>query len=68
MMGRFSLGYPGLIHANVGDALREFLTKVGRSQDQLLTPDEDGIIPVLDSEWFEDDIVARTRDFLRLWE
>ncbi len=29
------------------------------------TPDEDGIIPVLDGEWFEDDIVARTRDFLR---
>ena len=28
-------------------------------------PDQDGIIPVLDGEWFEDDIVARTRDFLR---
>ena len=26
---------------------------------------KDGIIPVLDGEWFEDDIVARTRDFLR---
>jgi len=30
-----------------------------------ILPDEDGIIPVLDGEWFEDDIVARTRDFLR---
>ena len=29
-------------------------------------PDEDGIIPVLDGEWFDDDIVARTRDFLRV--
>jgi len=28
-------------------------------------PDQDGIIPVLDGEWFEDDIVARTREFLR---
>ena len=28
-------------------------------------PDEDGILPVLDREWFEDDIVARIRDFLR---
>ena len=28
-------------------------------------PDEDGIIPVLDGEWFEDDIVARFRVFLR---
>ena len=31
----------------------------------LFSPDQDGIIPVLDGEWFEDDIVARTRDFLR---
>jgi hypothetical protein len=29
-------------------------------------PDPDGILPVLDGEWFEDDIVARTRDFLRV--
>ena len=39
---------------------------MGQPQDQLtFAPDEDGIIPVLDGEWFEDDIVARTRDFLR---
>jgi hypothetical protein len=30
-----------------------------------ILPDEDGILPILDGEWFEDDIVARTRDFLR---
>ena len=66
MMGRYSLDHPGLILANAGDTLREFLAKVGRPQDQLtFAPDEDGIIPVLDGEWFEDDIVARTRDFLR---
>ena len=29
-------------------------------------PDEDGIIPVLDGEWFDDDIVARTKEFLRV--
>jgi hypothetical protein len=29
-------------------------------------PDEDNIIPVLDGEWFEDDIVARFRDFLKV--
>jgi len=28
-------------------------------------PDRDGILPVLDGEWFEDDVVTRTRDFLR---
>ena len=27
--------------------------------------DQDGILPLLDGEWFEDDIVARTREFLR---
>lgn len=66
MIGRYSLDKPGLILANAGDTLREFLAKVGRSQDQLtLVPDEDGIIPVLDGEWFEDDIVARVHAFLR---
>lgn len=66
MMGRYSPDHPGLILANAGDSLREFLEKVGKPLDQLtFPPDEDGIIPVLDGEWFEDDIVARTRDFLR---
>ncbi|MCW5797310.1 MAG: BREX-1 system adenine-specific DNA-methyltransferase PglX [Nitrospira sp.] len=66
MMGRYSLDKPGLILANAGDTLREFLAKVGRSQAQLIfAPDEDGIIPVLDGEWFEDDIVARAQAFLR---
>ena len=66
MMGRYSLDHPGLILANTGDTLREFLAKVELPQDRLtFVPDDDGIIPVLDGEWFEDDIVARTRDFLR---
>ena len=43
-----------------------YLDKVGQPLDELtFAPDEDGIIPVLDGEWFEDDIVARTREFLR---
>jgi hypothetical protein len=66
MMGRYGLDHPGLILANAGDTLREFLGKVGKPLAELtFAPDEDGIIPVLDGEWFEDDIVARTRDFLR---
>jgi len=66
MMGRYSLDHPGLILANAGDTLKEYVAKVGRSLDKLtFLPDEDGIIPVLDGEWFEDDIVARTREFLR---
>ncbi|MCX7392512.1 MAG: hypothetical protein NTW75_00120, partial [Planctomycetales bacterium] len=66
MMGRYSPDHPGLILANAGDSLRDFLGKVGKPLAELtFAPDEDGIIPVLDGEWFEDDIVARTRDFLR---
>ena len=66
MMGRYSPDLPGLILANAGDSLREFLEKVGKPLAELtFAPDADGIIPVLDGEWFEDDIVARTRDFLR---
>ncbi|MEO6784942.1 MAG: hypothetical protein ABI318_02310, partial [Chthoniobacteraceae bacterium] len=66
MMGRYGLDHPGLILADAGDTVKEYLAKVNRPQDKLtFAPDEDGIIPVLDGEWFEDDIVARTRDFLR---
>jgi hypothetical protein len=66
MTGRYSLDRPGLILANAGESVPEYLEKVGLTQDQLtFAPDEDGIIPVLDGEWFEDDIVARAREFLR---
>jgi hypothetical protein len=66
MMGRYSLNRPGLVLANAGESVPEYLAKVGLTQDQLaFAPDEDGIIPVLDGDWFEDDIVARTREFLR---
>jgi hypothetical protein len=67
MMGRYGLDHPGLILANSSHSLREFVKKIGLPKEKLtFVPDEDGIIPVLDGEWFEDDIVARTRDFLRV--
>lgn len=66
MLGRYSLDHPGLILANAGESAPEYLAKIGVDQDKLtFAPDEDGIIPVLDGEWFEDDIVARSREFLR---
>lgn len=66
MMGRYSLDKPGLILADAGDTLKQYLVTVGKATEQLsFTPDEDGIIPVLDGEWFEDDIVARAQAFLR---
>jgi hypothetical protein len=65
MMGRYGLDHPGLILANAGDTLENYNTKVGKPLAELtFAPDPDGIIPVLDGEWFEDDIVARSREFL----
>jgi hypothetical protein len=67
MMGRYSLDHPGLILANTGDTLENYYAKVGTCSDAVaFQPDRDGIIPVLDGEWFEDDIVARSREFLRV--
>lgn len=69
MMGRYSLDQPGLILADSRDGQAEQLAayeaKVGKPLTEVrFKPDPDGIIPVLDGEWFEDDIVARTREFL----
>jgi type II restriction/modification system DNA methylase subunit YeeA len=69
MMGRYSLDQPGLILADSRDSQAEQLAayeeKVGMPLSEVqFKPDPDGIIPVLDGEWFEDDIVARTREFL----
>jgi type II restriction/modification system DNA methylase subunit YeeA len=65
MIGRYSLDHPGLILANAADTLENYYTKVGKSTGDLtFQPDPDGIITVLYGEWFEDDIVSRTREFL----
>jgi hypothetical protein len=67
MMGRYSADHPGLILANAGDTVAEYLAKVGKPIETLtFKPDNDGIVPVLDGDWFEDDAVARVREFLRI--
>jgi hypothetical protein len=59
MMGRYSLDAPGLIYAHSGNE------GFDPSQYTSFPADDDGILPVLDDEWFEDDVVARFRVFLR---
>ena len=67
MMGRYSLDKPGLILADAGDTVENYIKKVDKPLDQIsFPPDEDAIIPVLEGEWFSDEIVARTRKFLRV--
>jgi type II restriction/modification system DNA methylase subunit YeeA len=63
MFGRYSLDTPGLIVANEGEGLNEYLAKVPNPSFEA---DADNVIPVLDGEWFADDIAARFRRFLRV--
>jgi hypothetical protein len=66
MFGRYSLDQEGLILANQYESLEDFLTKVQKSEAELsFVPDADNVIPVLDEEWFEDDIVGRFYVFLK---
>jgi len=66
MFGRYSLDKEGLILANQGETLQDYLEKVGRKEEKLtFVPDRDNIIPVLDDEWFRDDIVERFYSFLK---
>ena len=74
LFGRYSLDKPGLILANQGETLSDYDRIVGsdnpeqpptiNNQPKFL-PDEDNIIPVLDGEWFNDDIVGRFKVFLK---
>ena len=63
MFGRYSLDAPGLILANQGETLADYLARIPEPQ---FMPDEDNVIPVLDSDWFPDDITERFRLFLRV--
>ncbi|MEL7358174.1 MAG: BREX-1 system adenine-specific DNA-methyltransferase PglX [Cyanobacteria bacterium J06560_6] len=62
MFGRYSLDAPGLILANQGETLTDYLTRI---PTPTFTPDADNVIPILDGEWFTDDITERFLTFLR---
>jgi type II restriction/modification system DNA methylase subunit YeeA len=63
MFGRYSLDKPGLILANQGETLAAYLSKVPEPR---FMPDEDNVIPILEEDWFTDDITGRFRTFLRI--
>lgn len=58
MMGRYSLDEPGLIYAHAGN--RDF----DSSRYQKFPADADGIIPLTEMHWFEDDATHRIQEFL----
>ncbi|MGE4593706.1 BREX-1 system adenine-specific DNA-methyltransferase PglX [Alcaligenes sp.] len=63
MFGRYSLDKPGLILANQGETLADYLAQV---PEPTFTPDKDNVIPMLDGDWFADDITERFRRVLRV--
>jgi type II restriction/modification system DNA methylase subunit YeeA len=62
MFGRYSLDQPGLILANQGDSINQYLDQVPNPS---FMPDDDNVIPLLDGNWFTDDIVDRFNNFVR---
>ncbi|MBW6474453.1 MAG: BREX-1 system adenine-specific DNA-methyltransferase PglX, partial [Anaerolineaceae bacterium] len=63
MFGRYSPDKPGLILANQGETINDFREKV---PDASFMPDDDNIIPILDDDYFTDDIVGRFKEFLKV--
>jgi type II restriction/modification system DNA methylase subunit YeeA len=63
MFGRYSLDKPGLILADQGETLQDYLRQV---PDPSFTPDEDNVLPILDGDWFQDDIKERFKKFLKV--
>lgn len=61
MFGRYSLDKPGLILSSQGETLDDFHAQIPNPSFE---PDEDNVIPVTETDCFEDDIVTRFRRFL----
>lgn len=66
VFGRYSLDKEGLILANQGESIEDYFSKIEKNKEQLqFIPDADNVIPVLEEEWFDDDIVNRVKEFIR---
>jgi hypothetical protein len=65
MFGRYSVNKEGLILANQGDTLENYLLQI---PTPAFMPDEDNVIPIIDfdGDWFEDDITERFKTFLKV--
>lgn len=63
MFGRYSLDKPGLVLANQSENVDDYMDQV---PEPSFMPDADNIIPILEDEYFEDDIVGRFKEFLKV--
>lgn len=62
-MGRYSLDREGLVYAHEGN--KGFSDLVEEGAYKTFPADEDGILPLMDSNWFDDDVTARVKEFVR---
>jgi type II restriction/modification system DNA methylase subunit YeeA len=62
MFGRYSLDKPGLVLANQGGTLEDYLKQVPQPT---FMPDGDNVIPLMEVDWFPDDLVERFKRFLK---
>ncbi|WP_367343648.1 BREX-1 system adenine-specific DNA-methyltransferase PglX [Methanomethylovorans sp.] len=63
MFGRYSLDKPGLVLANQGEKIGDYLKQV---PEPSFMPDEDNIIPILEDDYLENGIVDRFKEFLNV--
>ncbi len=66
MFGRYSLDVDGLVLADAGATLDDYLAKMPDPEHVSFLPDENNVLPVTDDEYFSDDVVARFVDFVRV--
>ena len=59
MFGRYSLDVDGLVLADQGDTLENYLAKMPDPNNVTFMPDDDNVIPITGEEYFGDDIVGR---------
>jgi type II restriction/modification system DNA methylase subunit YeeA len=62
-MGRYSLDREGLVYAHEGN--KGFAELVAEGAYKTFPADNDGILPLMDDEWFDDDVTSRIKEFVR---
>ena len=65
MFGRYSLDVDGLVLADQGATVDDYLAKMPDPDHVTFMPDADNVLPITDDEYFDDDIVRYFIDFVR---
>ncbi len=65
MLGRYSLDHEGLHIANMGESIEQANSKF-KTQNPTFEADDDNVIPVLEDDYFKDDIASRFVQFVKV--